>query len=141
MKKFLIACMLSVMATGLIAGTNTKMEEKKMEQVIRDYALGADTANIKLIENSFHENFQVVANTQDGVRAMDKKTYMSLLTAGKIGGTKRILNILKTENDGTIGTAKLTLTGDKVIFNDYLTLIKVGKNWSIVSNVTSIMPR
>lgn len=140
MKKVLITCMLTFMTTGLIAGVKNK-EIPTMEQVIKNYAIGADTGNAKLIEKSFHEKFQVVASTKDGVRTIDKKTYLSLISSGKIGGNKRVLKILNAENDGIIGTAKLTLTGEKAVFHDHLTLLKVNGTWSIVSNVTSIMAK
>ena len=141
MKTILNVCILALMSFGLNAGINTKKELNKMERVIKDYAIGADTRNIKLIESSFHDNFQVVASTKDGVRTIDKKTYISLISKGKIGGSKRELKIITSENDGLIGTAKLTLTGEKSVFYDYLTLLKVDGRWSIVSNVTSIQAR
>ena len=52
MRKFLMVFMLSMITTSLFAGT-AKKENKRMDQVIRDYALGADTGNSKLIEKSF----------------------------------------------------------------------------------------
>lgn len=112
-----------------------------MEKVIKQYVLGADTQNSKLLESVFHDNFQVVALTKDGIRTLNKLQYLDLIKAGQIGGTKRQLEIIKQSENGVIGTAKIKIIGDQVIFNDHLTFIKENDQWVIVSNVTQVVPK
>jgi hypothetical protein len=109
-----------------------------MLDTLKNYALGADTQNVALLEEVFHETFRVVALTKDGIRALDKKSYLALIGEGKIGGNARSLEVLETRVDQTIGTAKLILRGNQTTFHDHLTLIHESGRWSIVSNVTRV---
>jgi hypothetical protein len=109
-----------------------------MLDVIKKYALAADSQDAKILEEVFHENFQVVAHTKDGVRALDKKSYLNLIREGKIGGSARILEVLESGHDSNIGTAKIVLRGEKTIFHDHLTLLNENGRWSIVANVTRV---
>lgn len=80
----------------------------------------------------------MIALTADGVRKLDKNSYFKLIKDKKIGGVARKLNIIAADDDGHIGTAKVTLTGDKAVFHDHLTLIKTPTGWQIVANATRV---
>lgn len=109
-----------------------------MRQTIEKYAKGADTRNTAYLDKAFHDHFQVIALTPDGVMKLDKKGYIGLIKAKKIGGVKRQLKILSMSDDGKVGTAKLTLSGGKLVFHDFLTLIKTNVGWQIVGNAAHI---
>lgn len=109
-----------------------------MRETIERYATGADTRSTDLLDKAFHEHFQVIALTADGVMKLDKDSYIKLIKEKKIGGVARKLKIIATDDDGLIGTAKVTLTGDKAVFHDNLTLIKSPTGWQIVANATRV---
>jgi hypothetical protein len=114
------------------------IHRQNMLDVIKQYALAADTQDARLLDEAFHENFQVIAHTKDGVRVLDKKSYLNLIREGKIGGSPRKLEILESSHDSKIGTAKLILRGPQALFHDHLTLLNENGYWSIVSNVTRV---
>lgn len=116
------------------------LPENQMKEVIEAYVQGADEQRLELIEGAFHESFQVIARTEGVVRVLDKKTYLSLLGAGKIGGSKRQIRYLDLHVDDFVGTARINLIGETVIFHDHLSLIKEAGEWKIVSNLTYVSP-
>lgn len=111
-----------------------------MELTIKKYAKGADERNLDFLNTAFHENFVVNAITKDGLKSMNKNSYLQLIKSKKIGGIARTLKILKMSDDGVIGTAKITLTSSKVTFHDNITLLKENNQWKIISNVTRVIP-
>lgn len=109
--------------------------------IIENYVKAADTRDTPLIDRVFHDDFRVVAVTPEGIRVLSKPDYMGLLKAGKIGGNERQLTIHSWDEAEGIGRARVTLTGDKSIFHDNLTLLQVEDDWRIVSNVTRVTSR
>lgn len=82
----------------------------------------------------------ILLHFADGVMKLDKDSYIKLIKDKKIGGVARKLKILATADDRHIDMAKVTLTGDKVVFHDFLALIKTAKGWQIVGNTARVVP-
>ncbi len=115
-------------------------EEIQMKKTIESYVQGADEQVVELVENAFHDNFQVFAHSKGSIRVLDKNTYLELLKAKKIGGSKRQIEYLDLNVDDPVGTARVNLVGDEVTFHDHLSLIKEEGSWKIVSNITYVSP-
>ena len=116
------------------------MGEGAMKEMIESYVQGADEQQVELVDQAFHQDFQVFAHSEGSIRVLNKATYLALLSAGKIGGTKRQIKYIDLQMDGPIGTARIELVGEKVTFRDHLSLIQDGETWKIVSNVTQVIP-
>ena len=112
-----------------------------METAVLSYARGADQQDVSALDKVFHKDFQVLAITPEGVRKLDKATYLKLIEAKKIGGTPREAQIESTHVDGPVAMVRLTLRSEKVVFHDHLTLLKENDHWVIVANVTRVTPR
>ena len=124
----------------MINQTKTDENLKLIRQVIESYAKGADRRDIGKLDKAFHDDFRVVAITNDGVRNLDKKTYIELVRSEKIGGVERQLEIewITAKNDAA--RAEIRLKSDAAIFNDDLSLIRDQHEWQIVNNVTQVVP-
>jgi len=126
--------LLSTVATN--AGAQTL--DKDVLQVLNDYALGTERHDVALLEKAFHKEFRVVAMTKDGLRVINRESYLELIKAQKIGGHKRQLHIESTLESEKIMQISLTLSGEKAVFHDHLQLIKQDENWQIIHNSTQV---
>ncbi len=130
----IIMSLLSTVATN--AGAQTL--DKDVLQVLNDYALGTERHDVALLEKAFHKEFRVVAMTKDGLRVINRESYLELIKAQKIGGHKRQLHIESTLESEKIMQISLTLSGEKAVFHDHLQLIKQDENWQIIHNSTQV---
>lgn len=112
-----------------------------IRQVIEGYADGADTRNAEKLDNAFHDVFRVVAITPEGVRNLDKATYLSMIRDEKIGGTPRELDIEWIVADGNTARAEVKLAGPNTVFHDDLSFVRDNERWQIVNNVTHVQTR
>ena len=91
-----------------------------------------------MVDQSFHPDFRVVALTEQGVRVIDKESYLSLLGAKKIGGQLRTLLIKQISIQDHSAQVNVSLSGKKTVFNDPLQLLKQKGAWQIVNNLTEV---
>ncbi len=111
-----------------------------IRRVIETYATGADRRDIDALDTAFHDHFRVVAVTPDGIRNLDKRTYLDLARAEKIGGIARELDIEWITANGATARAEVRLKAPDKIFHDDLALVDEGHGWKIVNNVTRVEP-
>ncbi len=114
-------------------------DQQAITQVIQDYAAGTAMLDITVIDQVFHDDFRVIALTQEGPRVIDKPMYLSLLKDGKIGGVPRILKVKHIEIQDKTAHATIILTSDKVVFNDQLQFIQDSQGWKIINNLTEVL--
>ncbi len=114
-------------------------DQQAITQLIQDYTEGTATGDIAVIDQTFHDDFRVIALTQEGSRILDKPTYLSLLKDGKIGGVSRVLKVKHIEIQDKTAHATITLTSDKVTFNDQLQFIQDSQGWKIINNLTQVL--
>lgn len=115
-------------------------DQQAITQVIQHYADATASRDVKTINQTFHDDFRVIAITAEGPRVLDKSTYLKLLEDRKIGGMKRKLKVKNIEIQDQTAHANISLTGDTVIFHDQLQLIQAPQGWQIVNNLTEVTP-
>lgn len=125
----------------MIKRTINREHLSSIREVIEGYAEGADTRNAEKLDAAFHDLFRVVAITPDGVRNLDKATYLSLIKDEKIGGSPRELDIEWIVADGNTARAEVKLAGPNTVFHDDLSFVCENDNWQIVNNVTHVEAR
>lgn len=113
-------------------------DPKAIKQVLQHYQEATYTRDMKLLDQAFHDDFRVVALTPEGPRVLNKDTYMSLLETGKIGGVERKLDIKHIDIEGKTAHAKISLSSEKMVFNDQLQLVLMDQGWQIVNNLTQV---
>ena len=115
-------------------------DQKAIEQVIQHYQVATFKRDTAILNQAFHADFRVVALTAEGPKVLDKASYMGLLEAGEIGGVERKLEVKHINVQGKTAHAQISLSSDKVVFNDQLQFVLMDKRWQIVNNLTQVTP-
>ena len=123
-----------------MTGTALANEETTIRAVLENYWKAADNRDISMLDQVFHEDYQVIALTADGRRIINKEDYLGLIKAGKIGGTKRDFELTNLSVEGVVAQGRLLLKGPAVTFQDHITLTREDGTWRLVSNVTEVVP-
>ncbi len=121
-----------------LAASSAQALDAQVMKTITAYAQGTEHHDMAQLEGAFHPDFRVVAMTADGLRVIDRESYLALINAKKIGGHKRTLKIERAIEGDNFMQVSLTLHGDKAIFHDHLDLIKQDAGWQILHNSTQI---
>jgi hypothetical protein len=116
-------------------------DRKSIEATIRMYHKGADERKVELLEQAFHEKFRLMVSVDGKLNEIRRDTYLDLIELEKIGGKPRDLRIELVDITGNSAMAKAELSNEKVVFMDYLSLVKDGDHWLIISNTPHIYPR
>lgn len=115
-------------------------DQTAITQVIHQYADATASRDVKVIENTFHDDFRVIALTAEGPRVLNKTSYLTLLTDKKIGGVPRTLNVKHIEVQGKTAHAHISLSSEEVVFHDQLQFIQAPQGWQIINNLTEVRP-
>jgi len=115
-----------------------KSDRDEIMDVIYLYMDATEHNKVAVIDEIFHDDFRVMAYTADGLRVLDKSTYLNLLREKKIGGNARNLDIKSIELQSNTASAQIDLVGDKAVFHDRLQLIQSEGGWKIVHNLTEV---
>jgi len=135
--KMLGVIIMSLLST-VAANAGEQTLDKDVLQVLSNYAQGTERHDVAMLEKTFHKEFRVVAMTTDGLRVIDRESYLELIKDKKIGGHKRKLHIESILESEKVMQISLTLSGEKAVFHDHLQLIKQDKNWQIIHNSTQV---
>ncbi len=135
--KILGVIIMSLLST-VAANAGAQTLDNEVLQVLNNYALGTEQHDVTLLKKTFHKEFRVVAITADGLRVIDRESYLALIKAKKIGGHKRQLHVESTLEGEKVMQISLTLSGEKAVFHDHLQLIKQDENWQIIHNSTQV---
>lgn len=131
-----------ILVNTTIFGQNTKLAEQKITALVTNFSAAVETRNIELVAPLLNDNFRVLANrfpTADKTTVLTKESYLSLLTAGKIGGEKRSVTISALDVNEHIASAKVVFESDKAVFTTYQTYILNSNNvWQIASDMPHV---
>jgi ketosteroid isomerase-like protein len=121
-----------------------KMENKKIEAAITQWAKAADLQNADAAGAFLDDKYSIVMNRLFGapdVSTMDKATYLQMLREKKFGGDPRVLKFKRITVVGTIASVQLEMTGQKLKFSSFIQLAQdASGNWKLVSDIPYIMP-
>jgi len=126
----------------ILANTaHTQPIDEEVMMLLNNYALATELNDEVLLDSAFHKNFRVVAMTAEGLRVIEKASYLSLIKDKKIGGHKRELKIGAVIEGDNIMQVSLTLSGKEAVFYDHLAIIKEDGGWQILHNSTHVKSR
>jgi ketosteroid isomerase-like protein len=115
-------------------------DQHAITQVIHHYADATASRDAATISRLFHDDFRVIALTEEGPRVLDKSQYLTLLKDEKIGGVARTLAIKHINVQDKTAHANVSLTSEKAVFHDQLHLIQTPEGWQIINNLTQVTP-
>jgi aminopeptidase N len=115
---------------------------KEIIEVVEAFAKSADQQNSAKMDKVLHKDFRALVNRLFGSKDLsvtDKKTYLSLLEAKKIGGDNRTVIINSINIQGANAYVHATFKGESLIFNTYLLLVEnEDGTWQIVNDMPVI---
>ncbi|MBK7036289.1 MAG: nuclear transport factor 2 family protein [Chitinophagales bacterium] len=138
MKSLKLTIMLTLVSATLF-GQNTNKAKEEISTLVTNFSSAVENRDTLLLDPLLNENFRVVAlrfPTPDKTTVLSKEKYIFLLSAGKIGGEKRSVEIINLDISEYVATAKVVFESDKMIFTTYQTYIlnSEGK-WQIISDI------
>lgn len=138
MKSLKLTIMLTLVSATLF-GQNTNKAKEEISTLVTNFSSAVEKRDTLLLDPLLNENFRVVAlrfPTPDKTTVLSKEKYISLLSAGKIGGEKRTVEILSLDINEYIAFSKVKFESDKTIFINYqMYLLNANNTWQIVSDM------
>ena len=119
--------MLLLLSLTALANPNT------IDTVLTDFTQGAAERDTSRVASTLHPEARQFVAMPDGLQVIDRDSYLSLLSAGKIGGTATTRELLMVEIDGTRATARQTRDVGAFTLHDTISLMQVEGSWLIVS--------
>ncbi|MCB9676348.1 MAG: nuclear transport factor 2 family protein [Alphaproteobacteria bacterium] len=106
-------------------------------QAVEAFVKAADTRDADALERLLHPAFRAVVHVQgkEGVDVLDRETWLSLLRAGKIGGTERQASVEAVVQGDGIATVKGRLVAPTMRFDSTWTVTS-GPTCQLVQDAT-----
>ncbi|OGU35844.1 MAG: hypothetical protein A2068_06070 [Ignavibacteria bacterium GWB2_35_6b] len=115
--------------------TVSAADDAAVKQAIEKYAKSTDDKDASGVSSVFHKDAVVYTVNQfnNKVTEMSLAEYVDEIKKGKFGGWERSLAIDQVEVYGNTAVAKVTLKDSKLKQTEFLSLVKMGNDWKIVS--------
>lgn len=117
------------------------MQADMIKEVVRSFAEGGDFQDVLRVAPLLHPAFRVATfmGGQEQVGLLSKDEYLALLSARKIGGTPRKLEILGVEELGERqAVVQAVLEGEKMTFACAFHLVKEDGAWQILHDFPAL---
>ncbi len=117
------------------------MTEQKMQMAVVEFAQAIDVADTVKAASYLHDTFRVLLNNfpETGkVTELNKAQYLGMVSAGKVGGIARKIEILMSDCYNGIGAVRMHSESVKGKIENYYTLIWQGEDWYIVNDVPQL---
>ncbi|MFO7445495.1 MAG: nuclear transport factor 2 family protein [Ignavibacteriaceae bacterium] len=109
-------------------------------QLLDQYTEGVKGASVKLLESSIDDKSVIIVknNIIDKTNNYDKNEFISLIQKKIIGNWKSDSQVSSLYEDGNHAAFKMENLNGKIQYQSYVTCLKSGENWKIVSLVIDI---
>ncbi len=142
MKRFFYSfvCLLMVFAVSSSVFANNPAQKDEIEKTIDNYVSSTDTRNINTLENALYPEATLVTVNKITNKTMTEtgEQFVEKVKAGTTGGWKRNLEVTSIDGNNNVATAKISISDAAVKQDGYLTLVKNGNGWKIVSGVFTL---
>lgn len=129
MKKILFSALLLCFSVATWAQT----DDEGIKQTLNNYLEGGATGDLARVQSAFYPTANLRSISNDGrVTDTGLKDFLARMPKGGAQWTPKILSYNYL---GTAGSAVVEMTMDSFKFVDFLSLVKVGNDWKIVSRV------
>ena len=122
-----------------LAGKPADHAEQQCTETVKAFAKAADDRNHKALDKLLHPKFRSVTNRLFGsmdLSQMNKTAYIDLIKQGKIGGDKRVVEILSLDITAYNACVKARFTGEQLVFTTYILLVKnAEEQWQVVDDM------
>ncbi|MEO6168371.1 MAG: nuclear transport factor 2 family protein [Chitinophagales bacterium] len=112
---------------------------EQVEAAIENFVKGGDERNTAMLEAVLHPDFRVTINRfmgKDDVTVITREAYLSMITAGKIGGEKRNIKIISIDVQDHLAVAKVILTSTAMKLTSNLQFVKdIKGSWLLINDM------
>ena len=135
LNKNLLTIILSMLFLTNVAFAYVPADDAAVKQTIEKYAKSTDDKDGNGVQSVFHKEAVVYSVNQfnSKVTEMSLAEYVDEIKKGKFGGWERSLSIEEVNVYGSTAVAKVTLKDSKLKQTEFLSLVKMGNDWKIVS--------
>jgi len=121
---------------------NTNMGTKEIE-LIREtaqlYIDGLKYSDTSKFEKAFHPDFQMHGLDGKGeFQKYSRNSFIESIDSASESSTSEPQfegGIVNVDHYGRVATVKIQLANDELIYTDYLSLVKVGHEWSVIHKI------
>lgn len=134
----------TLVATVAVTGSMTDAagkatDDKTLLSQVEAFREAGDARDTSRLEQILHASFRLYAfmgEASEGV-TMDKKAYLGAMTAGKLGGSKRSLDVVSLEVRGNTAVARIRMRSSLMRFDTYMQWIFIGGRWQLLNDLTN----
>ncbi len=116
----------------LTISVNAQSEKEHINKVLHDYIEGTANGEPARLKGAFHKDFNLYFVKNDSLQIWSGKHYIENVKIGvKSNRIGKVISI-DYEGDAAIAKIEILMPERKLIYTDYLMLLKIDKQWKII---------
>ncbi len=140
--KILLTSLILLLMTfaSFAANNNSSNDEQAVKQSIESFVKGVDNRNVDAIQKviSSDASFVTVNTLTNKNEEYSHDALVNQIQSGKMGGWVRNVTVSSVDVNANIAMAKVEITDARLKRVSYISLVKDGSGWKIVSEVSTL---
>lgn len=110
--------------------------QENITKLINQFAEAASERDTEVLEQILNSSFRVILSSDEKTVVIDRKAYIDMMKAGKIGGAENTVAIHGIQISGGTAAADVNFSTESTEMHMYLGFIREkGNRWTIVSDL------
>ena len=137
---FSLVSLLMVFLISISCFANEPAQKDEIEKTINNYVASTDSRDVNSLEKTLYSDARLVTVNKitNKTSAQTSEQLVELVKAGRAGGWKRNLEVSSVDGNDNVATAKVSISDPSVKQTGYMSLVKDGDGWKIVSGVFTL---
>ncbi len=137
---FSLVSLLMVFLISISCFANEPAQKDEIEKTINNYVASTDSRDVNSLEKTLYSDARLVTVNKitNKTSAQTSGQLVELVKTGRAGGWKRNLEVSSVDGNDNVATAKVSISDPSVKQTGYMSLVKDGDSWKIVSGVFTL---
>ena len=137
---FSLVSLLMVFLISISCFANEPAQKDEIEKTINNYVTSTDSRDVNSLEKTLYSDARLVTVNKitNKTSAQTSAQLVELVKTGRAGGWKRNLEVSSVDGNDNVATAKVSISDASVKQTGYMSLVKDGDGWKIVSGVFTL---
>jgi ketosteroid isomerase-like protein len=137
---FSLVSLLMVFLISISCFANEPAQKDEIEKTINNYVTSTDSRDVNSLEKTLYSDARLVTVNKitNKTSAQTSGQLVELVKTGRAGGWKRNLEVSSVDGNDNVATAKVSISDPSVKQTGYMSLVKDGDSWKIVSGVFTL---
>ena len=137
---FSLVSLLMVFLISISCFANEPAQKDEIEKTINNYVTSTDSRDVNSLEKTLYSDARLVTVNKitNKTSAQTSAQLVELVKTGRAGGWKRNLEVSSVDGNDNVATAKVSISDPSVKQTGYMSLVKDGDSWKIVSGVFTL---